>query len=70
MAAPTGDEVDLVSAYSYPLPITVISELLGIPAIRRDDFRRWSSIAVNAAVHPPEEYIEAATAMRRRSSAS
>ncbi len=58
-----GDEVDLVSAYSYPLPITVISELIGIPAIRRDDFRRWSSITVNAAVHPAEVYAEAATAM-------
>ncbi|MEV6281801.1 cytochrome P450 [Kribbella sp. NPDC051770] len=62
MAAADGP-VDLVSGYSYPLPITVISELLGIPAIRRDDFRRWSSIVVNAAVHTPEEYIEAALAM-------
>jgi cytochrome P450 len=62
MAAADGP-VDLVSAYSYPLPITVISELLGIPAIRRDDFRRWSSIVVNAAVHPAEVYIEASLAM-------
>jgi cytochrome P450 len=63
MAAADGDVVDLVSAYSYPLPITVISELIGIPAIRRDDFRRWSSITVNAAVYPAEVYTEAATAM-------
>lgn len=62
MAAADG-EVDLVGAYSYPLPITVISELIGIPVIRRDDFRRWSSITVNAAVHTAEDYVEAATAM-------
>lgn len=61
--AAAGGEVDLVDSYSYPLPITVISELIGIPAIRRDDFRRWSSVVVNAAVHPAEVYLEAATAM-------
>lgn len=61
--AAAGGEADLVGAYSYPLPITVISELIGIPAIRRDDFRRWSSITVNAAVHPAGVYIDAANSM-------
>ena len=61
--AAAGDRVDLVDAYSYPLPITVICELIGIPAVRREDFRQWSSVFVNATMHTAEEYIEATTLM-------
>lgn len=63
LAATGAGRVDLVSGYSYPLPITVITELLGIPPVQRDDFRRWSSIVVNGAVQTPQVYIEAATSM-------
>jgi cytochrome P450 len=33
---------DLFASISYPLPGTVIAELLGIPTERRADFKRWS----------------------------
>ncbi|SDI22310.1 Cytochrome P450 [Sinosporangium album] len=39
----SGEEVDFIGAFAFPLPVTVISELLGVPAERMDDFRRWSA---------------------------
>ncbi|MFB6724060.1 cytochrome P450 [Kribbella sp. NPDC056345] len=54
-----GDGADLVQLFSYPLPITVICELVGVPVEHRESFRRWSSVAVNAPMHTPDEYIEA-----------
>ncbi|HWO60706.1 MAG TPA: cytochrome P450, partial [Umezawaea sp.] len=45
--APKG-EVDLVEAFTAPLPVAVISELLGVPDHDRGDFRTWSSLMLTA----------------------
>jgi len=34
---------DVVADYALPLPVSVICELLGVPAADRDRFRHWSS---------------------------
>ncbi|WP_054814745.1 cytochrome P450 [Nocardia arizonensis] len=36
------DEPDLVRDLAAPLPAIIIAEILGVPAERRDDFKRWS----------------------------
>lgn len=34
--------MDLINDLAYPLPVTVIAELLGIPSDDRETFRRWA----------------------------
>jgi cytochrome P450 len=36
------DEVDLIGWFAVPVAVTMICEMLGIPAAERKDFRRWS----------------------------
>jgi cytochrome P450 len=42
-------EFDLIEDYAYPLSLTVITELLGVPVADRDQFRAWTM----AAMTPP-----------------
>ncbi|MEM3676166.1 MAG: cytochrome P450, partial [Thermoplasmataceae archaeon] len=38
----SGKVTDIVSAFSYPLPVLVISKLLGVPEDDMELFKRWS----------------------------
>jgi cytochrome P450 len=56
-AMPAGATVDLLSAYALPLPIAIISDMLGVPVADRDDFRDWTLAFVT--VTSPEPLAEA-----------
>ena len=57
-------EVDLLASFAFPLPITVICELLGVPLADRDDFRAWSATIVSDTP-APDVFQAHATAMAR-----
>ncbi|WP_051898650.1 cytochrome P450 [Sciscionella sediminilitoris] len=46
----SGDRIDLVDTLSYPLPVMVIAELLGVPAGDRELFRKWADGLLNLEV--------------------
>ncbi|WP_028937465.1 cytochrome P450 family protein [Pseudonocardia spinosispora] len=56
-----GEEVDLLDEFAFPLPMTVISEILGVPGEHRDEFRGWSNHALSSA--PIEERAPSLMAM-------
>src|SRR6516162_172528 len=58
----TQRDVDLLASFAFPLPITVICELLGVPVTDRDEFRAWSATIVADSV-APEVFQAHATAM-------
>jgi cytochrome P450 len=76
LAAREDDTVDLLESFAFPLPVTVISELLGIPASDRDKFRAWSDAVVSSVTRPEQmqaaaiemiAYFSAQAEARRRS---
>jgi cytochrome P450 len=51
--------VDLMDAYAFPLAVTVLCDLLGVPVEDRDDFRTWTT-----AAHTPT-YVKTAPMSRQ-----
>jgi len=47
-------QCDLVEALTYPLPVIVISEILGVDPAHRADFKRWSDAVVSGAGGNPD----------------
>jgi len=57
-------EMNLVQALSYPLPVIVIAELLGVPAEDRAKFKKWSDDVVATLGGPfvPKDVLQRAGA--------
>lgn len=41
-------KMDLINDFAFPLPITVITEMLGVPAADNQNFREWSTALINS----------------------
>ncbi|MER7734629.1 cytochrome P450 [Streptomyces erythrochromogenes] len=54
--APAG-RADLVADLALPLPVTVIGELLGVPADDRLDFQRWTDRMIMRGAEPPDPAV-------------
>ena len=62
-AQSNGGVVDVIRDLAYPLPVMVISELLGLPASDRDRFKRWSDdlfAILGTARHKTTDLLERA----------
>jgi cytochrome P450 len=46
-AAARRGEMDLIRDYALPLPMTIITEILGVPIQDRDKFHKWSKVIVS-----------------------
>lgn len=69
--------MDLIEDLAYPLPVIVISELLGVPSEDRDMFKHWSDALVGAdqnqamqSIKEMNEYLLAITNERRKKPAN
>src|SRR5262249_62155670 len=69
LLAAVGDrkDMDLIRDLAYPLPVTVIAEMLGVPLEDRITFKRWSEelLVLTEPFVPIEGALRSAVEMRR-----
>ena len=54
----TSSAMDLISDFAYPLPATVIAELLGVPFEDRDTYHQWADVIVGLEENSNIDYIK------------
>ncbi len=54
----TTSTMDLISDFAYPLPATVIAELLGVPFEDRDTYHQWADVIVGLEENSNNDYIK------------
>ncbi|MCY1081952.1 cytochrome P450 family protein [Archangium lansingense] len=52
--------MDLLDAFAFPLPVTVIAEMLGVPQEDQEQFREWTNVIVNPPTDGNMQTIETA----------
>ncbi|MGQ8872022.1 cytochrome P450 family protein [Paenibacillus sp. TSA_86.1] len=54
---PSQETMNLIDDFAFPLPIIVISEILGVPLEDRDKFRMWSNTFIDASTAKNAELL-------------
>ena len=63
---PKNGRFDLIAEFTYPLPVYVIAEMLGVPEKDRANFKNWAeeiAPVVSGGLDDPERYDRAGAAM-------
>ncbi|MFK7914841.1 MAG: cytochrome P450 [Pseudomonadales bacterium] len=61
---PTAESFDLHEHFAFPLPVIVISDMLGVPSADRALFKRWSDASVTAmGAEDPSPWLDELTAL-------